>query len=92
LRAWSWRGSSDDLLPTKPIEIERYGGPLFISHGTTDKVWSVDMTKRLAERLRQHGKSAEVHLYEGQDHIPSSAGENEHHELLISFFERHLAN
>ncbi len=92
LRAWSWRGSSDDLLPTKPIEIERYGGPLFISHGTTDKVWSVDMTKRLAERLRQHGQSAEVHLYEGQDHIPSSAGENEHHELLISFFERHLAN
>jgi acetyl esterase/lipase len=50
------------------------------------------MTKRLAERLRQHGQSAEVHLYEGQDHIPSSAGENEHHELLISFFERHLAN
>lgn len=90
-RAWSWKGSSDGLLPTTPIEIERYPGPLFLSHGTADRVWSVEMTRRLADRLHRHGRSPEVHLYEGQDHLPGSDAENEHHEHLIDFFERNLA-
>jgi len=89
-RAWSWRGSSDQLLPTSPIEIERYTGPLFLSHGTADRVWSVEMTKRLVERLKRHGRNPEVHYYEGQDHIPGSAAENDHHDHLIAFFERTL--
>jgi dipeptidyl aminopeptidase/acylaminoacyl peptidase len=49
------------------------------------------MTRRLESRLRQHGRTPEVHYYEGQDHIPGSEAENEHHEKLIAFFERHLA-
>jgi acetyl esterase/lipase len=90
-RAWTWRGSSEGFLPTTPIEIERFEGPLFLSHGTADRVWSVEMTRRLESRLRQHGRTPEVHYYEGQDHIPGSEAENEHHEKLIAFFERHLA-
>jgi fermentation-respiration switch protein FrsA (DUF1100 family) len=89
-RAWSWRGNSDDLLPTTPIPIEHFEGPLFLSHGTADTVWSVDMTHRLLSRLEAAGRSPEVHFYEGQDHIPGSAAENEHHEHLLSFFDRHL--
>lgn len=90
-RAWSWRASSDGLLPTMPIPIELFDGPLFLTHGTADRVWSVEMTRRLVSRLEDHGRRPEVHYYEGQDHIPGSAAENEHHELLISFFERNLA-
>lgn len=89
-RAWTWRGQSDDLLPTTPIEIERYPGPLFLSHGTADQVWSVEMTRRLAARLERHGRTPEVHYYEGQDHIPGSAAENEHHEYLLGFLGRHV--
>jgi dipeptidyl aminopeptidase/acylaminoacyl peptidase len=89
-RAWSWRGSSDKLLPTMPIEIERFAGPLFLSHGTADRVWSVDMTRRLVARLHQHGRTPEVHYYDGQDHVPASAAENHHHERLIAFFDHHL--
>jgi dipeptidyl aminopeptidase/acylaminoacyl peptidase len=89
-RAWSWRGSSDDLMPTQPIEIERFEGPLFLSHGTADRVWSVEMTRRLEARLKAHGRKPEVHYYEGQDHISNSDGENDHHDLLISFLQRHL--
>lgn len=37
-RAWTWRGSSDGLLPTTPIEVERYGGPMLIAQGTEDDV------------------------------------------------------
>ena len=90
-RAWTWRGSSDDLLPTTPIEIERYDGPLFISHGTNDRMWSVDMSRRLVARLSGHGKVPESHFYEGQDHTPDSEGANQHHERLIAFFARHLS-
>jgi len=90
-RAWTWRGSSGELLPTTPIEIERFVGPLFISHGTQDKVWSAEMTRRLSERLISHGREVEVHLYDEADHGFSSDGEDRHYELLIDFFRRHLA-
>jgi acetyl esterase/lipase len=89
-RAWSWRGSSDDLLPSTPIEIERYEGPLFISHGTNDRMWSVEMSRRIVNRLSQHGKMPAIHFYEGQSHMLDSEGENEHHERLIAFLRDHL--
>jgi acetyl esterase/lipase len=90
-RAWTWRGSSDQLLPTTTIEIELFEGPLFLSHGTKDATWSVDMTRRLWDRLERHGRTPEVHLYEGQGHgLWSDDVENQHHEQLIDFFARHL--
>lgn len=90
-RAWSWRGSTDGLLPTTPIAVETIAAPLFLSHGTEDSVWSVAMTRRLVERLHGRGLRPEVHYYDGQDHLPGSAAENEHHEHLIAFFARHLS-
>jgi dipeptidyl aminopeptidase/acylaminoacyl peptidase len=89
-RAWTWRNSHEGLLPTTPIEIGRYPGPLLLSHGTKDRMWSVEMTKRLEQRLREHGRSPEVHYYEGEDHIPSSSGQNAHCQLLLDFFSKHL--
>jgi dipeptidyl aminopeptidase/acylaminoacyl peptidase len=89
-RAWTWRGSSDDLLPTTTIEIERFEGPLFLSHGTQDTTWSVEMTRRLWDRLKRHGRTPEVHLYEGEGHGLNSDVENQHNEQLIEFFARHL--
>lgn len=89
-RAWTWRDSYEGLLPTTLIEVEHYPGPLLISHGTQDRMWSVEMTKRLEQRLREHGRSPEVHYYEGEDHIPSSSGQNKHYELLLNFFSKHL--
>ena len=90
-RAWTWKGSAEGLLPTTPIEVERYAGPLFLSHGVQDRMWSVEMTRRLERRLQDHGRQPEVHYYEGEDHLPGSEGENRHHELLVEFFERHLS-
>ena len=90
-RAWTWRGTSDRLKPTTPIEIERFDGPLFISHGTRDRVWSVEMTRRLAARLHAHGRHPEVHYYKDEDHLPTSAAENDHFDRLLSFLTRHLA-
>jgi dienelactone hydrolase len=89
-RAWTWKGSSEELKPTTPIEVEAFSGPLMLSHGSRDRVWSVDMTRRLQARLQKAGRSPEVHIYGGQDHLPDSVGENTHNELLLNFFSQHL--
>jgi len=91
-RAWTWRGASDALKPTTPIEIERYEGPIFISHGTADNSWSVEMTRRLEARLIQHGRCPEVHYYDGQPHTPSGEAMNLHLRRLIAFFDQHLCS
>ncbi|RCK48651.1 thioesterase [Thalassospira profundimaris] len=89
-RAWTWQGKSDDLLPTTPIPVEKYAGPVFLSHGKKDTLWSWKMTERLAARLRSQGREPELHLYEDQDHVPDSEGENVFFDQLIGFFQRHL--
>ncbi|MDN3556723.1 alpha/beta hydrolase family protein [Halomonas maura] len=89
-RAWSWRGSSEGLKPTTPIEIERYSGPVFLSHGVEDATWSVAMTRRLSARLGERRGHIETHLYEGEGHLLRSEAENLHHERLLRFFTRCL--
>lgn len=89
-RAWTWQGTSDGLLPTTPIEIERFKGPLLLSHGTADTMWSVEMTRRLEAKLTSAGRMPEVYYYEGEDHLLSSEAENTHNARVIDFFDRHL--
>ena len=66
-------------------------GPLYLSHGEQDSVWSVDMTRRLGARLRRAGRDPEMHYLPGQDHTPNGEAENEHHARLVSFLRRSLA-
>ena len=86
LRAWTWKGSSEALLPSTPIEIERYSGPMFLSHGAQDSIWSVEMTRRLERRLIDNGRAPIVHYYPGEDHINRSEAENLHNDQIIAFF------
>jgi dipeptidyl aminopeptidase/acylaminoacyl peptidase len=89
-RAWRWRGSSEELTPTTPIELERYAGPIFLSHGEKDQVWTVECTRRLEALLRASGRDPEVHYYPGEGHMLSP--DSQKNELLVSFFRRHLMN
>lgn len=87
-RAWTWNGASDDLLPTTPIPVEAYPGPLWLAAGLEDRTWSPDMTRRLEARRCGAGLPVEAHYYAGEGHVPGSAGENAHHELLLKFLAR----
>ena len=89
-RAWTWQGSSENLLPTTPIAVETIPAPLFISHGTADRLWSVAMTQRLEQRLRAAGKTPEIHYLEGQDHLPDGNAENALYEKLLRFLAVNL--
>lgn len=89
-RAWMWNGSSDELLPTTPIPIESYEGPLWLAAGLKDQTWSPDMTRRLEERRRKSDLPVEAHYYDGEGHLPGSAAENAHFERLLGFLNRTL--
>jgi dipeptidyl aminopeptidase/acylaminoacyl peptidase len=89
--AWQWRGTSELLSPGSSIEIERYAGPLFLSHGEEDDVWSVKRTRRLERRLIEAGRSPEVHYYPAEAHRLRPETRRVHQAHLVSFFERHLA-
>src|SRR5579872_903906 len=87
--AWSWRGQP--IPPGRPIEIERYDGPIFLSVGEEDEMWPAAMTHRLAVRLAAAGRRPELHAYPGQGRLPDADGWNLHFERLLAFFEASLA-
>lgn len=89
-RAWKWRGSSDDLKPTTPIEIERYAGPVYISHGENDDVWSVECTRRLEARLKSAGRTPQIHYYPNETHGFKPETRNIQNKRLVSFFRQAL--
>lgn len=86
-RAWVLAGAEDALTPGTPIEIERYGGPVFLSVGTADEVWDHAMTLRLADRLSIAGRPADLLVAEGQGHGLDFDREPELWARLIAFFE-----
>lgn len=90
-RAWRWRGASDGLMPTMPIEIERFAGPLFISHGEADDVWSVECTRRIEARLKAAGRKPEIHYYANEKHGFRAETRNIQNARLLDFFTRTLA-
>ena len=55
-RARRWRGAFDQIRPGLPIKIEDYAGPVILSHGEQDKVWSYRQTERPEKRLVEAGR------------------------------------
>lgn len=90
MKPWRWRGSYAGVLPGAPIQIERYEGALFLSHGTEDQTWSVERTKRLESRLASFGRKVETHYYEGQGHSLDRTMTNLQNKRLVAFFNREL--
>lgn len=89
--AWTWEEGGARLLPGTPIELERYAGPVFMSVGLADAMWTAEMTRRLEARLRAAGRTPEVHYYEGENHLLGPAAETRNWGRLIEFLTRHLA-
>ncbi|EDY84642.1 BAAT / Acyl-CoA thioester hydrolase C terminal domain family protein [Verrucomicrobiia bacterium DG1235] len=90
--AWRWKGSSKDILLGTPIKIERYQGPVFISHGTADTIWSCQRSRNLEVRLRAAGHSPEIHYYDGQGHTLDKASNSIQQKRLVAFFKAKLSS
>ncbi|MBF9032080.1 prolyl oligopeptidase family serine peptidase [Rhodobacterales bacterium HKCCE3408] len=85
-RAWVWAGQDDRLVPGRPIEIERFPRPVFLSVGAADEVWDHRMTLRLADRLATAGNPADLFVVEGQGHAYDFGVEPELWRRLLAFF------
>lgn len=90
-RAWTWEGSSEALMPSQPIAIDDYPGPLLISAGEKDTTWSSKMSKRLSERYAAGGKTAEQLLFPEAGHMLSAKATMLRDEKISVFFLQHLA-
>ena len=88
--AWKWRGSSEGLTEDTLIQIERYSGPIQISHGEDDELWEVDRTRRLEARLVSAGRSPKVDYYPKQGHGFYGQDINIARSRLKEFFHTHL--
>jgi acetyl esterase/lipase len=61
-----WKAPAD----TQPVNFARRDAPpIFLGHGTNDRVVLSRNSKRLAERLRQEGAKVELRLYPGASHV-----------------------
>nr|WP_288588656.1 prolyl oligopeptidase family serine peptidase [uncultured Methylobacterium sp.] len=80
----------EGLEPRSPIAIERYAGPLLISHGEADRLWPVEQTRRLEARLLAHGRVPEMHYYPGEGHGLGPEAGSLDRTRVSDFFRRNL--
>jgi dienelactone hydrolase len=73
--AWTWNGMPLYGERTEPygsgprIAIEKYPGPVWISHGTRDELWEVERSQKLAAARQQAGLPTETHYWQGEGHV-----------------------
>ncbi|MEM7172362.1 MAG: alpha/beta hydrolase [Pseudomonadota bacterium] len=93
LPAWAWYDSSAGLEPGTPISLSHYKGPLFLSHGEADDVWSADCTRALAHQRAVAGQESatEVYLYPGEGHSLGPIAATLQAQRLKAFFTRCLS-
>lgn len=93
--AWSYNGSTAGLIHESDIAIEKYLGPVFVTHGEKDGVWEVERSRRIKAKILKArdtngGILPEVHFFPNQGHRLDDRNESRRWKLLFDFFERNL--
>lgn len=88
--AWQWNGSP--LASGTRIEVEKFPGPYFITHGLADEVWPAAQTQKIEEALKNAKVPHEVHYFEKEGHRFSLDAQNQSNALLLEFLSKHLAD
>lgn len=86
----AWTSGGQDVATGAPIPAERYSGPVLMTHGTEDELWSVENTRALERRMRHRGRSPEVVYLTGQGHGPDWYLIDALDARRQQFFGRHL--
>lgn len=88
--SWTWKGSHELIRTHHQINLEKYDGPIFFTHGIEDALWCFSKAQAMNDRLIRFGKSPEVHFFKEQGHSFKGEAELKRLELLISFFDKNL--
>lgn len=92
--AWTWHGEplyGERALPYgsgPPIGIERYPGPVFLSHGESDPLWPAARSHRLQAARDAAGLQTESHYWPGEGHILQPAAAEELVQAIVAFSKR----
>jgi acetyl esterase/lipase len=89
--AWSWKGTHERTRPGLPLAAEHYPGPIFLTQGEADQVWSAEMAHRLVARLTAAGRPPEAHFFDGEDHVLRCPANDEAFARRLAFFVRTLS-
>ncbi|MCK4564517.1 MAG: alpha/beta hydrolase fold domain-containing protein, partial [Verrucomicrobia bacterium] len=65
--------------------------PVLILHGDSDKTVPVEQSQLLHERYQKAGLESELHIIEGAGHGGMVFSDDERHQLIKAFLDRHLA-
>lgn len=74
--AWTWHGAplyGERAMPFgsgPPIDVARYPGPMWLSHGDADPLWPVERSRKLA--AARGALPTELHVWPGEGHIVQS--------------------
>ena len=63
-KGWVWGIDANAFTPYEPIEIEHYTGPYLAIHGAEDKIWPMQFSMILENRLVKSGNSVESFTYD----------------------------
>lgn len=72
----------------KRIEIEKYDGPILITIGDKDEVWSADQTRRIEATLKAAGRNPEVHYFPNEGHVFFGAVDVKRKQIVLDFLQR----
>ncbi|MSV28215.1 MAG: hypothetical protein EXQ52_05655 [Bryobacterales bacterium] len=67
------------------IRIEDFDGPILITVGERDTVWSPDQTRRIEATLRDWGRNPEVHYFPEGGHVFGGDDENRRRAHVLRF-------
>lgn len=75
--AWTWQGEplyGERGMPFgggPPIALERYPGPVYLSHGGADPLWPASRSEALSQRRTVAGRDTRLHVWPGEGHVLS---------------------
>jgi dipeptidyl aminopeptidase/acylaminoacyl peptidase len=94
---YTWKGTplyGEKSLPWgsgPKIQANAYPGPMFLSHGTQDELWSVQKSYEIERQRKSAGKPTETRYWQGEGHILGNpAAYEEFDKLLVNFFQSNL--
>lgn len=88
----AWTYNKQVLKTGRLIRVDKYKGPLFISHGTQDEYWKEIRSKKIKTLRDKYKLETELHIFKGESHVFKSKNEHKKKKLLNSFFKKHLLN
>lgn len=88
IAAWQFNGL--DLNGGERIALEKFPGPILLTHGEKDELREVERSLKIKDQLQKQGRNVDLHTFKNEKHSFSPDGELKRRRLVLDFLSRHL--